>query len=45
LTESKVFGEISLFEGIIQPVKRFMLSAEMGNMEIYELFEKINGYL
>jgi hypothetical protein len=38
-------GEISLYDGIIYPVRKIMLSSEMGNMEIFEHFEKIDLYL
>ena len=38
-------GEISLQEGIIGPLRKMMLSSEMGNLEIYEHLEKIDRYL
>jgi len=35
-------GEISLYDGVIYPLRKLRLSSEMGNMEIYEHFEKID---
>ena len=36
---------MSLIEGIINPLRKMQLSSEMGNLEIYELFEKLDRYL
>lgn len=38
-------GEISLADGIVYPLRKMMLSSEMGNLEIYEFLEKIDRYL
>lgn len=38
-------GEISLVEGIILPLRKMMLSSEMGNLEIYESLEKVDKYV
>ena len=38
-------GEISLVEGIILPIRKMMLSSEMGNLEIYESLEKVDKYI
>jgi hypothetical protein len=38
-------GEISLVEGIILPIRKMMLSSEMGNVEILLLMEKIDKYI
>ena len=38
-------GEMTLSEGIIHPLRKMMLSSEMGNLEIYEHLEKIDRYL
>ena len=38
-------GEISLADGIVYPIRKMVLSSEMGNLEIYEFLEKIDRYL
>jgi hypothetical protein len=38
-------GQISLYEGVIVPVRKLTLSSEMGNLEIFEHLEKMDRYL
>jgi hypothetical protein len=36
---------MSLIEGVINPLRKMQLSSEMGNLEIFELLEKLDRYL
>ena len=38
-------GPISFYTGILMPIRMLMLSSEMGNVEIYDHYEKIDCYL
>lgn len=38
-------GEMSLVEGIILPIRKMILSSEMGHLEILQLMEKIDKYI
>jgi hypothetical protein len=36
---------MSLKEGVINPLRKMQLSSEMGNLEIFELLEKLDRYV
>jgi len=38
-------GPISYLDAVVKPIRKMMLSSEMGNLEIFNNLEKIDKYL